>query len=118
MSRVQEEANLLAMRSFYSEKLRHAPPREAERIQAHVAALELSQFMPSRAELFHFLAAAHGRAFSAFARRLGQSPAGFFHFPAGPQSLPVCASAPIVPLAKSGTACSHSSSADEADSIL
>jgi hypothetical protein len=76
MSRAHDEGKLAAMRCYYQDRLRNAPPEEAERIKAHMAALELSLPFPHRAALFQFLAIKHPRTFSAFARRLA-NPAGF-----------------------------------------
>lgn len=84
MSRSHDEGKLEAMRCFYERRLRYAPPQEAERIKAHVAAMELALEYPRRAALFQFLAIKHSRAFASFARGLA-NPAGFNGngFPAG-----------------------------------
>jgi len=74
MSRIYEEGSVAALRGFYAQKSRTAPPDEAERMRAHVAALELSLEIPPHAELFRFLAAAHSRAFVALARQLAKAP--------------------------------------------
>jgi hypothetical protein len=77
MSRVRQEANLAALRSFYAERMRHAPPSEAERIQSHVAALEVAlNFPASQFGLLRHLAVAHRRGFVLFAQRLA-SPVEF-----------------------------------------
>ena len=86
MTRIQDEASFLALRDYHTERLPHAPPEQVQRIQAHIAALELSMSSPRHAELFHFLARAHNRVFSSFTRRIGQSPAGFARGSAGQQS--------------------------------
>ena len=85
MTRIQYEAQLFALRDFYAERLPHAPPAQAQRIQAHIAALELSIEMPSRSQFFHFLATAHSRVFPSFSRLVSQSPAGLASVPAGQQ---------------------------------
>lgn len=76
MSRMRDEGKVAALRSFYAQMLRNAPPAQAERIEAQVAALDLSLDFPRRAALFQFLAIKHPREFSSLARGLA-NPAGF-----------------------------------------
>ncbi len=84
MSRMRDEGKVAALRSFYDRMRRNAPPAEAERIEAHMAALDLSLDFPRRAALFQFLAIKHPREFASLARGLA-NPAGFNGngFPAG-----------------------------------